>query len=553
MARNLKQLTARIDELTAEVPFAVHWEVRDITSGDRTGQRADQVVGAFSTRKVSVLLACLALVHRQKLSLDDTYVIDEELKDGVQAGIMRNLSAGIWLSLLDHLAHMRITSDNICTQLVFQAIEHATGDALQWVNDYCAQLGMHHTLHREIFPRSAELAWSHSIESMTVTSARDQALLLEHLAHGVLEPQYAARLGVSSELCALAIEMMTHLYTPLLGGYVKQGRFAEKNGRGIRSLSQVGLLLSEDNTPLASVAVFADSIPVDLLDGAPGRLRAMEYLTEFGQAVELAFSGGTDIPAAPRQVIETDFWEQELGELLFAVEGSRAVNDDVEFPFAGIGKLFFAYALAQAATQQPELLQQRVQVRAEHRAFAETGTLRRMPGERQLTVDDAIRLVVGSGDGTAVRVLLDHLDAAGIDMLEVGRQSTAHLPNTTIRALEETSAGEGFLGTTTGSDVLKLLREIIDADGVVLAWMSKVFEPGGLASSLPGYGPHTVEPWTVAGWERMYDHRLDEGRSSVLILSCPKGRTGMVAHAPAGTLYVPAKFGSLGLSFLTRG
>ncbi len=138
-------------------------------------------------------------------------------------------------------------------------------------------------------------------------------------------------------------------------------------------------------------------------------------------------------------------------------------------------------------------------------------------------------------------------------MLEVGRQSTGHLPNTTIRALEETSAGEGFLGTTTGSDVLKLLREIIDADGVVLDWMSKVFEPGGLASSLPGYGPHTVEHWTVAGWERMYDHRVEEGRSSVLILSCPKGRTGMVAHAPAGTLYVPAKFGSLGLSFLTRG
>src|SRR5699024_2211202 len=132
------------------------------------------------------------------------------------------------------LAQMMITSDNICTQLVFQAIEDATGNALQRVNDYCAQLGMHHTLHREIFPRSAELAWSHSIESMTVTSARDQALLLEHIAHGMLEPQYAAQLGLSSELCELAVELMTHLYTPLLGGYVTQGRFAEKNGRGIR-------------------------------------------------------------------------------------------------------------------------------------------------------------------------------------------------------------------------------------------------------------------------------------------------------------------------------
>src|SRR5699024_12346552 len=106
MAQHLNELTVRIERLTAEAPFAVHWEVRDIASGDRTCQGADQVVGAFSTRKVSVLLACLALVHRQKLSLDDTYVIDEELKDGVQAGIMRNLSAGIELSLRDHLAQM---------------------------------------------------------------------------------------------------------------------------------------------------------------------------------------------------------------------------------------------------------------------------------------------------------------------------------------------------------------------------------------------------------------------------------------------------------------
>lgn len=553
MAQDLNQLAQRISGITESYPFAMHWEVREIASGQRIGQGGDQVIGAFSTRKVSVLLACLALVHAQKLSLDDTYPIDASLKAGVQAGVMRNLSAGIELSLRDHLAQMMITSDNICTQLVFRAIEEATGDALQWVNDYCAQLGLYNTLHREIFPRSAELAWSHPIDAMTVTSASDQALLLEHLAHGAMNEAHAEKLRLTTELCELALELMSHLYTPLLGAYVTKGRFVEKNGRGIRGLSQVGMLLNHQSKPVASVAAFAERVPVELFDATPGRVRAIECFTAIGQVVEEFFLDGTPVPIMHRQVIEPDFWEQELGELLFAVEHGRAVNADVEFTFSGIGKFFFAHALAEVATEYPELLQRVIPIRAQHRKYAETGTLRHLCGELRLTVDDTMRLVIGSGDGAAVRALLDYLDTEGIDILERGRDSVAHLPNTTITGVEDLSAGEGFYGVTTANDVVTLLRQIINDDGPVMDWMSQVFEPGGLASTLPGYGPHTIQHWTVAGWERIHSCRLDEGRSSLLILKCPKGFTGMVAHAPVGTYDVPAKFGSLGLSTLANG
>ena len=551
--RNDNQLAQSIHEITDRAPFAVHWEVRDIATGEHIGEGENEVIGAFSARKVSVLLACLALVHAQRLSLEATYAVDADLKDGVQAGIMRNLSAGVELSLRDHLAQMMITSDNICTQLVFRAIEDATGDALQWVNDYCAQLGMHSTLHREVFPRSAELAWTHALDSMTVTSASDQALLLEHLDRGMRDEQEAKKLCLSSELCKLALELMANLYTPLLGAYVTQGRFVEKNGRGIRGMSQVGILLDCHDQPVASVAVFAECVPVELFDGTPGRVRAMECFAAIGQVIEQYFLDGIPAPILHRQVIEPDFFEQELGELLFAVEDGRAVNADVEFTFSGIGKLFFAQTLAELAAEDPGFFQTPVELRLEHREQAEIGTLRHLTGELKLTVDDAMRLVMGSGDGTAVRALLDHLESAGIDVLERGRQSTAHLPNTTITGLEDISAGEGFLGMTTANDTLVLLRQIIDADGPVLDWMSQVFEPGGLASTLPGYGPHTMQHWTVAGWERVYDCRLDEGRSSVLILKCLAGLTGLVAHAPTGTLDVPAKFGSLGLSALASG
>src|SRR5699024_8502752 len=261
MTQNLNLLKQRISDVAETYPFTLHWQVRDLTSDDLVGQSERTVLGSFSTRKVSVLMACLALVKTQKLDLTTVYAINPELKDGVQAGIMRNLSSGVELSLQDHLAQMMITSDNICTQIVFQAIEEVTGDALQWVNDYCSQRELNDTLHREVFPRSPELSWSHSTDGMTVTSAHDQALLLELLARGCSDEPTAVELGLDSQLCTFAVELMSHLLTPLLGARVHQGHFAEKNGRGIRGLSQVGILLDDQDQPVASVAFFAEAVP----------------------------------------------------------------------------------------------------------------------------------------------------------------------------------------------------------------------------------------------------------------------------------------------------
>ncbi len=549
MIRNLSELDHRIHQLTQQYPFAVHWQVRDIETGQRIGADDQRVLGAFSTRKVSVLLACLALVRAGKLSLDDTFEITAELKDGVQAGVMRNLAPGLALSLRDHLAQMMITSDNVCTQLVFQAIDQATGCGLQWVNNYCAQVGMVDTLHREVFPRSADLEWHHSIEGMTVTTAHDQALLLEKLAHGSTGEDAAAHLGLTTELCQLALDLMSHIFTPMLGARVRQGRFVEKNGRGIRGLSQVGLLIEEE-IPVASVAVFAESIPVDLLDHTPGRVRAYEFFIELGQVLEAFYLGGTFEPVATPQAVPPDFWEQECGELLCEVDDGRAVNEHMVCTFSGIGKLFLAYTLDKLAQRRPELLTETLQITAEHRALADTGSLRHLTGELRLSLDDAVRLILGSGDGAAVLAVLEHLTAQGIDVLEHSRNCVAHLEHTTITGLEERSAGDGLIGTTTGSDVVTLLREVIDAQGKVLDWMSTTFEPAGLASALPGYGPHTVQHWTVSDWSRLEHLRQDEGRTSVLILQCPRGKgpVGLVAHAPVGTPDVSSKFGSVGLS-----
>ncbi len=304
----------RLAALADAAPFALHYQLRLLhpapgaarsasagslptpAGGQTLSRGADVVVPSFSTRKVSVLCATLALARAGRLSLEHRLTVTEELKDGVQAGLLRNLSAGIELSLRDCLVQMMATSDNICTQLVFEAIGSAVEPvlpgtsaedaALQYVNDYCAWAGMRATWHRETFPRTGALTWSHPLDAITVTTAADQCHLLALIALGVTDQSAAGRLQLTGEDCRLAVELMRGIYTPRLGAATERIGFAEKNGRGLRSLSQVGLALDPGGTPLAAVAVFAETIPTRLPDGLPGRNAVFAAFAEVGLAVQ---------------------------------------------------------------------------------------------------------------------------------------------------------------------------------------------------------------------------------------------------------------------------
>lgn len=286
MRMTVDDLSRHIEESAEPHLFDLCWQIRPVGTQEVIGREADRPVASFSTRKVSVMLACLALVEEGRLSLDQTLTIRPEMKDGVQAGIMRNLSSGIELTLRDSLIQMMSTSDNICTQLVFEAIGSVESDSLQWVNDYCCWLGLYSTMHREIFPRSAELTWNHSLESLTVTTAADQCLLLEKLGRGCRTEQGAAGLRLSSEQCRFAVDAMRTIFTPGLGISARRIRFAEKNGRGLRSLSHIGLALDDGGAPLAAVAAYAESIPTALPTGVPGRVAAFDLFARVGSVVE---------------------------------------------------------------------------------------------------------------------------------------------------------------------------------------------------------------------------------------------------------------------------
>lgn len=572
MPADLSTLESSVSALAEQQPFAVHWQIRTLApglgpaaEGGVVGNGAQAQVASFSTRKVSLLLATLALIRRGDLSLEQRLTVTAAMKDGVQAGIMKNVAPGAQLSLEDHLRQMMITSDNICTQLVFEAIGQVTGDALQWVNDYCAWAGMRATVHREVFPRSAELSWHHSIEAMTVTTAADQAHLLALLGQGTHDDDDAARLHLSSQLCRFAVELMSGIYTPLLGGLTGSLRFAEKNGRGLRSLSQVGLATAE-GAPVAAVAVYAENIPTQLPDGTPGRLAAHQLFADIGAAVEdwhlqptsqssggHSSSGHSGDPgdlaseAYSAGILLEAGTTGQLGEpSALSHPQAHPLSHWQPHPLAGVGKLFAALALAEQAEHDPTLLQAPVTITAVHREQAAVGPLRTHTDDLSLAFGDAVGLIIATSDAAASLAVADALRGRDVDLVAQAQQLTERLGHgphpltaSSITGAEpaEGACGDLLVGQTTPQDLTQLLGQLACVGGLdsagglrsdtsadpephgadpdahsphsidpaaaerVLGWMSQVVEPAGLSSALPGYGPKRVPQWSVSGVE----------------------------------------------------
>lgn len=615
-------LYRRVSQLAEQQPFAVHWQIRLPTAcnaepydhGVVIGEGAQTQLASFSTRKVSLLAAALALVHRGELNLAQPLTVTAAMKDGVQAGIMKNLAPGVELSLEDHLRQMMITSDNICTQLVFEAVGQVTGDALQWVNDYCAWVGMRATVHREIFPRSAELSWHHGIEAMTVTTPADQAHLLALLGQGTYDDAAAARLHLSRQLCRFAVELMYGIYTPLLAGRTSSLRFAEKNGRGLRSLSQVGLATAE-GAPVAAVAVYAENIPTQLPDGTPGRLSAHQLFADIGAAVEDWHlqqtrqscgghgssgrggepgdeSGDLSGKASSAVIMLGAGITRQLGE----PSGLSHQQSHPQHRLAGVGKLFAALALAEQAEHDPTLLQAPVTITGTHRRRAAVGPLHTHTGDLSLALGDAVGLIISTSDAAASLAVADALQARDVDLVAQAQQLTdrlGHGPHrltaTSITGAEpaEGACGDLLVGQTTPQDLARLLVQLAcvggldSADGLacagglcsdasadpdahgadpeaaapesaasearsiapaaaerVLGWMSQVFEPAGLSSALPGYGPKRVPQWSVSGVELRSPSSVFStgGWSSVMISYAARDQKALVvaaAHHPS--------------------
>ncbi|WP_313815301.1 serine hydrolase [Citricoccus sp.] len=244
-------------------------------------------------------------------------------------------------------------------------------------------------------------------------------------------------------------------------------------------------------------------------------------------------------------------------QMRFAVrfaDGRESSHDaGARHPLAGTGTLVLAAAVGRCAESDPGLLGERLTLTAEHRRASRSGTLRRMDSELRLTVDDALALIVGTGDGACLQAVLEFLADRGVDLLGVARTLIGdwNLVDTEISGFEPET------GVTTPADLCTALSGL---SGRVLGWMGQVFEPAGLASALPGFGPRTVPHHTVAGWDPAgalggdpIGGRSRPGFASVLVLP---DTAVVAAYHPAlqrdGTAVTPLEvstaFGTLGLS-----
>ncbi len=265
-------------------PFEIRWHVRDLKTGEEWTHDAEVEQWSASTRKVSVLMALLNRVNRGLCTLDQAIVYDERMSSGVQSGVFKYMRPGFEFTLRDAASNMIITSDNVCTGAVFGAMGDTDRERIQAVNDYCRSIGMRRTVHRHVWLDTSKVEWYHTDENMTTTCASDQVNLLTRILLGCDDEAVAESLGVTTEQCAFAVDLMRAEIDPLgLGGLLPEGTdFGSKSGRDVRGRGHIGFVL-EHGEPRLVMAFYLDWMPTVLPDGRPGQSVALDLIADLAR------------------------------------------------------------------------------------------------------------------------------------------------------------------------------------------------------------------------------------------------------------------------------
>ena len=276
----MRELVERLDGLCDAVPFHASWYLKDTTTGARADRLGDVPVPSASTRKISIMMATLAAVHAGKLALDQKVTIEKRFQDN-DSGTFQHLTPGFWITLRDALVMMIIVSDNTCTGHVVDLV--GLGNIQRW----CEGVGMTATIHRFGIP--PKLQPDHTLEQVTSTTPNDQGLLLELILKGTSDPNVAARLGSTPELCRLGLDILSwqKLKTRLPSLLPLGTKVAHKTGTGARGYMDAGILFKDDR-PLCILTAYTDRVPAALPDGTPGFAAAAQLI---GRMARLCYDG----------------------------------------------------------------------------------------------------------------------------------------------------------------------------------------------------------------------------------------------------------------------
>jgi beta-lactamase class A len=276
----MRELVERLDALCDAIPFHASWYLKDTTTGARADRLGDVPVPSASTRKISIMMATLAAVHAGKLALDQKITIEKRFQDN-DSGTFQHLTPGFWITLRDALVMMIIVSDNTCTGHVVDLV--GLGNIQRW----CEGVGMTATIHRFGIP--PKLPPDHTLEQVTSTTPNDQGLLLELILKGTGDPNVAARLGGTPELCRLGLDILSwqKLKTRLPSLLPLGTKVAHKTGTGARGYMDAGILFKDDR-PLCILTAYTDRVPTALPDGTPGFAAAAQLI---GRMARLCYDG----------------------------------------------------------------------------------------------------------------------------------------------------------------------------------------------------------------------------------------------------------------------
>jgi beta-lactamase class A len=266
----MRDLAQRLNDLCDALPFQTSWYLKDLTTGATSDRRGDVPVPSASTRKISIMMAALAAVHAGKLSLDQKVTVEAKYQDN-DSGTFQHLTPGFWITFRDALVMMIIVSDNTSTGMVVDQV------GLEAIQRYCESLGMKGTIHRFGIP--PRLGTDHTLDQVTSTTPNDQGLLLELILRGTSDAAVAARLGCTTELVQLGLDILTwqKLKTRLPSLLPVGTKIAHKTGTGSRGYMDAGIIWKNDR-PQCILTAYTDHVPAALPDGTPGFAAAAQLI-----------------------------------------------------------------------------------------------------------------------------------------------------------------------------------------------------------------------------------------------------------------------------------
>src|SRR5437667_4475314 len=266
----MRELVERLDALCDAAPFHASWYLKDVATGARADRLGNVPVPSASTRKISIMMAALSGVHAGKLALDQKVTIEARYQDN-DSGTFQHLTPGFWITFRDALVMMIIVSDNTCTGMVVDLV------GLEDVQRYCESIGMTGTIHRFGIP--PKLGANHSLDQVTTTTPNDQGLLLELILRGTTDAAVAARLGCTSELCRLGLDILSwqKLKTRLPSLLPLGTKVAHKTGTGARGYNDAGIIFKEER-PLCVLTAYTVGVPDAVADGTPGFAAAYQLI-----------------------------------------------------------------------------------------------------------------------------------------------------------------------------------------------------------------------------------------------------------------------------------